>query len=185
MWRFLFLFLCFSIFLETEMSELITAETKDFQDNFERERERLAGEIMAEIQRNFLKDEYQLLNELRSSLMNHSRFIENLFDETNPENVWRVEIQEKFGEVQSKADMMSRKVEDLESFLQQSGSCGHLRVGSLKAEMESLKQKVDGFVMQNLKIVNLLPRRIEALKRRLRRIEDKLHQNRKIKDEIL
>ena len=182
MWRFLFLFLCFSIFLETEMSELITAETKDFQDNFERERERLTGEIMAEIRRNFLKDEYQLLNELKSSLMNHSRFIENLFDETNPENVWRVEIQEKFGEVQSKADMMSRKVEDLESFLQQSGSCGHLRVGSLKAEMESLKKKVDGFVMQNLKIVNFLPRRIEALESKMRHLENEWVERKKVEE---
>ena len=64
------------------MSKLITAKTGEIQDNVRKERERLTGEIRVMIEKNLLKDENQKLNELNSSLMNHSRFVENVFDET-------------------------------------------------------------------------------------------------------
>ena len=166
------------------MTNLIIAKTKDFQDNAEKERDKLAAEIKAKMGRHFLKDEKQLLTDVKSSLMNHSRFVENVFDETNPGHVWPVEYQEKLDKVLSKANIMSGKVGKLESFLEQSGLCDHLKVDGLKSEMESLSQKVDGFVMQNLKIVKLLPRRIESLKRRMREMEDILLQSKKIKHDI-
>ena len=84
--------------------------------------------------------------------------------------------------VVSRADVMSGKLVQFESFLEQRSPCDHLTVGRLKADMETLSQKVSSFVMQNLKIVDLLPRRIESLERRMREVEGKLIEDRKIKD---
>ena len=75
------------------MSKLITAKTGEIQDNVRKERERLTGEIRVMIEKNLLKDENQKLNELNSSLMNHSRFVENVFDgglHSHPRSMERV-----------------------------------------------------------------------------------------------
>ena len=166
------------------MSKLITAKTGEIQDNVRKERERLTGEIRVMIEKNLLKDENQKLNELNSSLMNHSRFVENVFDETNPENVLKVEIHEKLDEVLSWAEEMSDRVGQFESWLDERSPCDRLAVGRLGAEMKSLSKKVDGFVMQNVKIANFLPPRIEGLEGRLRKLEDKLFEDRKVKKTV-
>ena len=165
------------------MSKLIMVKTEGFQEKAEKEREILTREIKADIERNLFKEENKMLNEVKSSLMNHSRFVEKLFD-PNPETVWKVEYQEKLDKVLFKANSMSGKVGKLESFLEQRSFCDHRRVGGLESDVESLSQKVDGFVMQNLKIVKMLPRRIESLRRRMGELEDKWLERRKLKHVI-
>ena len=174
----------FSISLETDLSKLIKARTEDFRDKVKKEREKLSTDIKAFIAEKCVKGEYyKQLNEVKSALMNHSRFVDDVFDQKkNPKNVWKAENQAVLSKVLSKADGLSEKVGELESFLASSGPCDHLKVGGLEAEMRLLSQKVGGFVMQNLKIVNFLPRRIEALERKMRELEDEWVERKKVEE---
>ena len=166
-------FLYFSISLERDLSKLIKARTEDFRDKVKREREKLSTDTKTFIAEKCVKGEYKQLNEVKSALMNHSRFVDDVFDQKkNPKYVWKVENQAVLSKVLSKVDSLSGKVVELETFLASDSSpCDHLKVGGLKAEMKKLGEKVGGFVMQNLKIVNFLPRRIEALERKMRELE--------------
>ena len=172
----------FSISLETDLSKLIKARTEDFRKKVKKERAKHSTGIKAFIAEKCVRDEYQQLNEVKSALMNHSRFVDAVFDKKNPEYVWKVENQAKLSKVLSKADALSEKVVELETFLARSQPCDHLKVGGLKAEMKRLSEKVGGFVMQNLKIVNFLPRRIEALERKMRDLEDEWVERRKVEE---
>ena len=164
----------FSISLETDLSKLIKARTEDFREKVKKEREKLSTDIKAFIGEKCVKGEYyKQLNEVKSALMNHSRFVDDVFHQKkNPKNIWKAESQAVLSQVLSKADSLSEKVVELESLLASSGPCDHLTVGGLEAEMRELSERVGGFVMQNLKIVNFLPRRIEALERKTRQLED-------------
>ena len=173
----------FSISLETDLSKLIKARTEDFREKVKKEREKLSTDIKAFIGEKCIKGEYyKQLNEVKSALMNHSRFVDDVFDKKNPKNVWREENQAKLSKVLSKADTLSEKVVALETFLAQFEPCDHLKVGGLKAEMKRLSEKVGGFVMQNLKIVNFLPRRIEALESKMRHLEDEWVERKKVEE---
>ena len=157
----------------TALSKLIKARAEDFRDKVKKEREKLSTDIQAFITEKCVKGEYKQLNEVKSALMNHSRFVDDVFHQKkNPKNIWRAESQAVMSQVLSKADSLSEKVVELESLLASSGPCDHLTVGGLEAEMRELSERVGGFVMQNLKIVNFLPRRIEALERKTRELED-------------
>lgn len=176
------LFLYFSISTETDLSKLIKARKEDFRDKVKKEREKYSNDIKAFIAKKCVRDEYQKLNEVKSALMNHSRFVDDVFDKKNPKNVWREENQAKLSKVLSKADTLSEKVVALETFLAQFEPCDHLKVGGLKAEMKRLSEKVGGFVMQNLKIVNFLPRRIEALESKMRHLENEWVERKKVEE---
>ena len=147
-----------------------------------KEREKLSTVIKAFIGEKCVKAEYKELNQVKSALMNHSRFVDAVFDKKNPKYVWKVDNQAKLSKVLSKAATLSEKVVELETFLARSQPCDHRKVGGLKAEMKRLSEKVGGFVMQNLKIVNFLPRRIEALERKMRDLEDEWVQRKKVEE---
>ena len=170
----------FSISLETDLSKLIKARAEDFRNKVSKEREKHSTDIEALIAEKCVRDEYQQLDEVKSTLMNHSRFVDDVFDKKHPKYVWKVENQAKLSKVLSKAATLSEKVGELETFLAGSQPCDHLKVGGLKAEMKRLSEKVGGFVMQNLKIVNFLPRRIDALERKMRDLEDEWVERKKV-----
>ena len=174
----------FSISLETDLSKLIKTRTEDFREQVEKEREKLSTDIKTFIAEKCVNDEYKQLNEVKSALMNHSRFVDDIFDpRKNPKYVWKVENQAVLSKVLSKADSLAGKVLELETFLASDRSpCDHLKVGGLKAEMKKLSEKVGGFVMQNLKIVNFLPRRIEALERKMRELEDEWVERKRVEE---
>ena len=178
------LIIYFSISLETDLSKLIAAKTEDFREKEKKEREKISTDMRALIAEKCVNDEYKQLNEVKSALMNHSRFVADVFDQKkNPKYVWKVENQAVLSKVLSKAGSLSQKVSQLETFLaRRSGPCDHLKVEALKAEMKKISQKVGGFVMQNLKIVNFLPRRIEALERNLRELEDEWVERKKVEE---